>query len=87
MRPAQPLVLLAIALGATAVIAAVGWAPSFANPAATVRKLKGARSQSLLKFRLPKGWSSVTPYARNDDGTYAVVHEDRGQAHSLAHAA
>jgi cysteinyl-tRNA synthetase len=38
MRPAQPLVLLAIALGATAVIAAVGWAPSFANPAATVRK-------------------------------------------------
>jgi hypothetical protein len=47
-------------------------------PAATVRKLKGARSQSLLKLRLPKGWSSVTPYARNDDGTYAVVHEDRG---------
>jgi len=43
-----------------------------------VRKLKGARSQSLLKLRLPKGWSSVTPYARNDDGTYAVVHEDRG---------
>jgi cysteinyl-tRNA synthetase len=38
MRPAQRLLLLAIALGATVVVAAVGRAPSFANPAASVRK-------------------------------------------------
>ena len=38
MRPAQRLLLLAIAFGATVVIAAVGRAPSFANPAASVRK-------------------------------------------------
>jgi hypothetical protein len=47
-------------------------------PAASVRQLKGAHSQSSLKLRLPKGWSSVTPYAQNEDGTYAVVHDHRG---------
>ena len=46
-------------------------------PAATVRQLKRARSESRLKFRLPKGWSSVTPYARDEDDVYAVVHEHR----------
>jgi hypothetical protein len=47
-------------------------------PAASLRKLKGARSHSRLQFLLPKGWSSVTPYRKGDDGTYEVVHEDRG---------
>src|SRR5262245_37556537 len=47
-------------------------------PAATVLMLKGARSESRLKFRLPKDWSSVTPYPRDEDDVYAVVHEHRG---------
>ncbi len=47
-------------------------------PAATLRKLKGARSHSRLQFLLPKGWSSVTPYKQGDDGIYDVVHAERG---------
>jgi hypothetical protein len=47
-------------------------------PAATLRKLKGARSHSRLQFLLPKGWSSVTPYKQGGDGVYDVVHEGRG---------
>jgi hypothetical protein len=46
-------------------------------PPASLSKLKGARSASRLRFGLPKGWSSVTPYPRDEDDVYAVVHEDR----------
>jgi hypothetical protein len=47
-------------------------------PPAALRKLKGARSHSRLRFELPKDWSSITPYRRGDDGLYDVVHEERG---------
>lgn len=36
-------------------------------PSADTRTLKGARSETHLAFRLPRGWSSVTPYFGNDD--------------------
>lgn len=36
-------------------------------PSADTRTLKGARSDTALVFRLPAGWSSVTPYFGNDD--------------------
>lgn len=47
-------------------------------PPASLRKLKGARSHSRLRFELPKDWSSITPYRRGDGGLYDVVHEERG---------
>jgi hypothetical protein len=47
-------------------------------PPAALRKLKRARSDSRLRFELPKGWSSITPYPRGDDEIYEVAHEDRG---------
>jgi hypothetical protein len=46
-------------------------------PPAKLLKLERAKSRSRLLFRLPKGWSSITPYARSDDGAYEVVHADR----------
>lgn len=35
-------------------------------PSADTRTLKGARSDTHLEFRLPRGWSSVAPYFGND---------------------
>jgi hypothetical protein len=46
-------------------------------PPARLRQLKGAESRSRLRFRLPRGWSAVAPYARGDDELYEVVHEER----------
>ncbi len=36
-------------------------------PSADTRTMRGARSDTTLTFNLPRGWSSITPYAGNDD--------------------
>lgn len=46
-------------------------------PPVYTRSLKGARSQARLRFELPRGWSSATPYRKADNGDYSIVHEDR----------
>jgi hypothetical protein len=45
-------------------------------PSANTRTLKGSRSDTRLTFRLPKGWSSVTPYFGKDD-SYAIDNPGR----------
>lgn len=45
-------------------------------PVATL-SLKGARSRTRLLFEIPKGWSSITPYRKNDRGVYLVTHGHR----------
>lgn len=37
-------------------------------PRAATRALIGAESKTVLRFRLPRGWSAVTQYAGGDDG-------------------
>ena len=46
-------------------------------PPVFIRTLKGGRADARLAFNLPRGWSSITPYPRNDDGRYAVVRQNR----------
>ena len=46
-------------------------------PPARVRTAVGARSRSRLRFHLPRTWSVVTPYPREDDGSFRVDHPDR----------
>ncbi len=46
-------------------------------PPVFTRSLKGGRASARLKFDLPAGWSSITPYERTDRGEYVVTHEDR----------
>ena len=38
----------------------------------------GALSRSRLRLRAPEGWSSVTPYPRDADGSHRVDHPGRG---------
>ncbi|HET6630012.1 MAG TPA: hypothetical protein VFG91_09580 [Woeseiaceae bacterium] len=45
-------------------------------PSADTRTLKRARSDTRLTFRLPEGWSSVTPYFGNDD-TFEIDDPER----------
>lgn len=49
-------------------------------PQARVDFEPGARSRSRLRLRLPEGWSVATPYAKNDDGTFAVESPGRSFA-------
>lgn len=46
-------------------------------PPVYTRSLKGARSRARLAFDLPKGWSSITPYRKNESGEYIIAHQDR----------
>lgn len=46
-------------------------------PPVYTRSLKGARAMTRLRFELPNGWSSITPYRKSDSGDYLVVHPDR----------
>jgi len=46
-------------------------------PPARVRLRENLFSDSRLQFRLPKGWSVVTPYPRNGKGVYEVAHGHR----------
>ncbi|MDX1555956.1 MAG: hypothetical protein R3212_08020 [Xanthomonadales bacterium] len=46
-------------------------------PPVFTRSLKGGRAQARLVFDLPRDWSVITPYERNDKGEFLVVHEDR----------
>ena len=45
-------------------------------PSADTRTMKGARSDTRLTFKLPRGWSSVTPYPGNDD-TFEIDNPER----------
>jgi hypothetical protein len=45
-------------------------------PSALTRTLKGATSDTRVSFDLPRGWSSVTPYAERDDA-YPVDNSQR----------
>jgi hypothetical protein len=45
-------------------------------PSARTRVLAGAESRTRLKFDLPDGWSSVTPYFGRDD-VYEITHPGR----------
>lgn len=45
-------------------------------PRAATRTLKGAYSNTTLRFELPPGWSVVTPY-RELDGHFPVVNDNR----------
>lgn len=45
-------------------------------PSAATRTLVGAESETRVAFTLPRGWSSVTPYAGRDD-SYPVEHSSR----------
>jgi hypothetical protein len=45
-------------------------------PSANTRTLRGARSETRLRFELPQGWSSVTPYFGNDD-SFVIDEPDR----------
>jgi hypothetical protein len=46
-------------------------------PPARVRLREGAYSDSRLQFRLPAGWSVVTPYPRTAAGVYEIAHGHR----------
>lgn len=46
-------------------------------PPLYTRSLKGARAVTRLRFELPNGWSSITPYRKSDSGDYLVAHPDR----------
>jgi len=46
-------------------------------PPARVRAEQGAYSRSKLRLRVPKGWSVAVPYARGDDGSFAIENEQR----------
>lgn len=46
-------------------------------PPARVRLRENRFSDSRLQFRLPKGWSVVTPYPRNGKGVYEIAHGHR----------
>ncbi len=45
-------------------------------PPARTRTLRGARSRTVLRFDLPRGWSSITQY-RERDGQYRVDNDER----------
>ncbi len=45
-------------------------------PSAVTRTLKRARSRTWLEFRMPHGWSSVTPYAGTND-RYEIDNPER----------
>ncbi|HEX7062256.1 MAG TPA: hypothetical protein VF200_09805 [Woeseiaceae bacterium] len=45
-------------------------------PSADTRTLKRARSNTWLEFRMPRGWSSVTPYFGKDD-RYEIDNPER----------
>lgn len=45
-------------------------------PSGDTRTLKGSRSDTRLTFRVPEGWSSVTPYFGNDD-TFEIDDAER----------
>ncbi len=47
-------------------------------PPARVRVLRGARSHSVLRLRVPAGWSIAVPYERLGRGRYAVSTPRRG---------
>jgi len=49
-------------------------------PRARVDFEPGAHARSRLRLRLPEGWSVATPYAKNDDGTFAVASPGRAFA-------
>ncbi|MBW2240606.1 MAG: hypothetical protein JRH01_01355 [Deltaproteobacteria bacterium] len=46
-------------------------------PPARVRAKKGAESISVLKFRMPKRWSSAVPYRRLSEGAYQILNPTR----------
>jgi hypothetical protein len=46
-------------------------------PPARVRLRENLNSNSRLQFRLPKGWSVVTPYPRTSAGVYEIAHGQR----------
>jgi hypothetical protein len=46
-------------------------------PPARLRLRENLYSESRLQFRLPRGWSVVTPYLRDADGTYEIAHSHR----------
>jgi len=46
-------------------------------PPARIRTDDFAKSRSRLRLRLPKGWSSVVPWRRAADGSYAIENPDR----------
>jgi hypothetical protein len=46
-------------------------------PAARVLAADGSYSRSLLRLRLPKGWSVAVPYERTPDGTFVVENQHR----------
>ncbi|MGH0031084.1 MAG: hypothetical protein ACQGVC_14915 [Myxococcota bacterium] len=47
-------------------------------PPTRSRVQKGARSHSLLRLRVPEGWSRATPYPLLRGGVYGVNHPHRG---------
>jgi hypothetical protein len=46
-------------------------------PPARVRTDDFAKARARLRLRLPKGWSSVVPWRRAADGSYAIENPDR----------
>jgi hypothetical protein len=46
-------------------------------PPVFTRSLKGARSSARLRFKLPGGWSSITPYRKADNGEYLIANQER----------
>lgn len=46
-------------------------------PPAAVRSVRDAESRARLRFKVPKGWSTVTPYVRRPDDSYTVEHAAR----------
>ena len=46
-------------------------------PPVFTRSLKGARSSARLRFKLPEGWSSITPYRKTDSGEYLITNQQR----------
>lgn len=46
-------------------------------PPAHIRRVVGATGSSTLSLRVPKGWSSVTPFPTNPDGRSLVDNPDR----------
>ncbi len=47
-------------------------------PPARVRTMKGARSRSRMRLRVPEGWSRATPYPLQAGGIYRVSHPKQG---------
>ena len=46
-------------------------------PPVSVRTVVGAESRARLRFKVPKGWSTVTPFKRRSDSSYVVENPDR----------